>query len=232
MISLRSFKTLGPVLALPLAMALPALSQASFVSCTGTDYDITANVSPSSDCTILAPEGGNANDFVGGNDPSKWTVNEEAFFGFDNWSFDGKYDSEKDDDGDTVFVDGSTLFTFTGDGQDGTFSYRGSKDAIDNFMFVLKDGAKTNLTAYLIDMEALLNLQDDNGNGTYSSPFDDPPFPIGSADGPKDISHISVYSRTTDGLPPVVTSEPGTLALIGLGLLALAMIRRRTFGSD
>lgn len=192
-------------------------ASASFSSCTGTGYDISDNVDPSSGCTILNPLDGAVNDDVSP-PASSYTVNVEQFFGFDDWSFDGKWDSVTGG-----FVDSSGLFNFTGDGQSGTFTAVGDLTDLE-IMFVFKDGGDTNLVGYLIDVTALLARADDTG--TYSSPFEEPPFTFPGT-GSRDISHISVYYREGGGPPPQELPEPTALALFGIGLAGLWAIRRR-----
>ena len=204
---------IAAVTALGMVLALAAgNAQASFASCVGTDYDIRDNVDPSLDCTILEPLNANVNDSVSGL-PSTYTVNVEKFFGHSDWLFDGKFDDVEK----TTQKDGSSLFTFTGDEQTGTFTWNGGT-VPSAVMFVFKDGASTNLVGYLIDMATLLSR--DPMTGTYSSPFVEPPFSF-EGEGPRDISHISVYYRG------VAVPEPATIALFGLGLVGLAAIRRR-----
>jgi len=188
-------------LALAMAMGFSGNAGASFVSCTGTDpaYDISNNVSTATDCTILSPLDGNVNDST--TDPM--TVNTEAFFGITDWTFDGKWNDENG-----VFVDTSGLFNFTGGGPSGTFTYTGSA-SITDIMFVFKDGSGTNLVGYMVP----------GADGTYTSPFVEPPFPLSGNASSKDVSHISVYYRSVP--------EPGVLLLMGAGLLGLGLSRRR-----
>jgi hypothetical protein len=214
----RFLQAIVPALALPLALAFPALSQADFVSCTGTEpsYDISDHVTPSTDCAILAPENGNANDFTGGSDSSLWTVNLEAFFGYSDWLFDGKWQ----DVGGTMTYDGADLVSFDGTnmGGDWTLEALGFWSDHEHLMFVFKDGANTNLTAYLIETGAT--------GGTYLTPFVNPPFNV-SSNG-REISHISVYYRGEGDTPPREIPEPALLVLFGTGLLAMGwMVRRR-----
>ncbi len=198
-------------LALAMGLALSGNANAAFISCTGDGYDISNNVSTATDCTILAPLDGNVNDSVSP-PSSSYTVNVEEFFGFDDWLFDGKWNDEEG-----VFVDTSGLFSFTGGGASGTFTYVGGIDDILNIMFVFKDGADTNLVGYLVP----------GADGTYTSPFEEPPFSFTAAS-PKDTSHISVYYRNGGGgTPPSGVPEPGVLFLLGAGLMGLGLARRR-----
>jgi hypothetical protein len=184
-------------------------SQAATISCTGADYDISTNVLGATDCLILSPLNGAVNDSV---DPpaSSYTVNTESFFGINTWAFDGRYENG---------IDSSTFFNFSGDGQSGGYGFTGADDST-QFMFVLKDGTGTNLVAYLLSTPVA------SGTNTYSTPFTNPPFPLTGNSTSKDISHISVYYVSDSGGPGNSVPEPGTIAILGLGLLGMGLISR------
>lgn len=184
-------------------------ASAATLSCSSSTepaYDISGKVTGTSSCLILSPLDGAQNDSV-------TLVNNENFFGISNWSFDGKYEEKQG----SPYLDGSALFSFTGGGQTGTYTFNGVNSAFDSLMLVFKEGQGTNLVAYLLEMPA--------GTGSYSSPFINPPFAGNNA---KDVSHISVYYVADEGggggtgIP-----EPGTTAIIGLGLLGMGLAASR-----
>jgi hypothetical protein len=189
-------------------------SQAATISCTGANYDISTSVSGANDCLILSPLNGAVSDST--NLPaSSYTVNTESFFGIDTWAFDGKFDV-------TTASNSSQFFNFSGDGQSGGYGFIGA-DASIQFMFVIKDGAGTNLVAYLLSTPVA------SGTNTYSTPFTNPPFPFSvKANGTsKDISHISVYYVSDAGGLGTGVPEPGTVAILGLGLLGMGLVCRQ-----
>lgn len=193
-------------------LAVVASSQAATISCTGTGYDISNNVSGASGCLILSPLDGAVNDST--SPPvSGYTVNTESFFGENTWQFDGRFDVSSQ-------TNSSEYFNLTGSGQSGAYSFIGADESI-QFMFVMKDGANTNLVAYLLSTPVAL------GDNDYTTPFTNPPFPLTGGSTSRDISHISVYYLSEPGGPSTGVPEPGTIAILGLGLLGMGLISPR-----
>jgi hypothetical protein len=138
------------------------------------------------------------------NNDSASRVNADLMFGYSDWIFGEKaFENEQNID--------TGLWTF-GSKQAGYWFIDDSIwDVYSDVMLVLKgpnSGAPTTYVSYL-----LVEGQD---WGSYLSPFM-------NGRNRKDISHISIYLR--QGANAV--AEPATLALIGLGLVGLAYLRRR-----
>lgn len=203
---------LFPGALLTLGLTFAGNATASLVDCASLTPDISGNVTPSVDCRILEPLGGNTK-----SSPS--LINSEAFFGFSDWLFDGKLD-----DSGTALVpdsdDPATLVSATGNAQSGIWRLVDPAfwAANTDLMFIFKDGADTNLVGY--------RMQTGATGGSYTTPFVDPPFELSGNSTSRDISHIGIYFR--EGVP---VPAPGVLALLGIGLLGLGWCVSRRRGA-
>jgi hypothetical protein len=172
--------------------------QAVAVPATCQSLGIQNNVAMNDGCQI----GSTNNDTLG---PTPIQVNTDQMFGYSDWVFaeKGFEDEQQIDVG---------LFIF-GTGKGGVWAIdQAIWNIYSDVMLVLKGGngdtSPANYVGYL--------LEDGQSWGTYLSPFMN-----GSKR--KDISHFSIYVRGAERSVP----EPTTLALIGLGLVGLAFLRRR-----
>ncbi len=183
-----------------LAASVPA--KAATFACSSVPGGIADNVTNTSGCEISDTA---TQDFLNTN---PMTVNAENFFGINNWVFGGK-------------IGANTGYAGTGSGQSGTWNISTVfQSTWEDVMLVFKSGEGTNLVGYMVE--------DGKTSGTWISPFEEPPFNF-PGNGPKDVSHLSVYYRQGTGTPQSVP-EPGSL--VALSLIGGAMVLSRRHNAN
>ena len=129
---------------------------------------------------------------------SQALINSTGFFSSSNWTINGSPGS-------------SPLLSGTQIGQSGTFTISGLSSSLDA-LIIVKDGNGSTLVGYLYGADA-------NGSYSWISPY----IGIFAQNGnPKNVSHLSLYTRAATSVP-----EPATLLLLGSGLAAIRIWRRK-----
>jgi hypothetical protein len=190
-------KFLFLVTGLAVAAATPA--HAALVTCPASFIaDGTAKVFNGSDTAVSACQ------YLTPPDPSHVAsvanINASGFFGLSDWTDNGQTQVNLAD----------------GAGGSGSWTINGVDFDAYDYMMVFKDGAHTNLIAFLFNEEF--------ASGSWSTPFTDPPFSFPGASTSRDVSHYSIVRRWN---PDIEIPEPGMIGLLGLGLAGIAVRRRR-----
>lgn len=186
---MRASKSMA-IFALTLLVGSFAVSstQAGVISCQPESLPLVSN-------TVSCEKSSANQDFLNTN---PMTVNQEAFFGFSDWTYISRTDMAD------------------GQGQSGNWSVNGNLwNSYSSLLLVFKDGKDTTLLGYL--------AKDNATSGTWESPFREPEFDFNPDNKIKNVSHITYYARgLVTSLP-----EASSLMLLALGLLGLLAMRRR-----
>lgn len=184
-------------------------AHAALVSCptsftantTAKVTDNTGTVSAASDCEYLNNPDQN-------NVASVGNINNAGFFGFSDWVLNTGNDQRS--------VEAAS----------GTWAITAADFAMYDYMIVFKDGADTNLVAFLLDGPY--------ASGRWSTPFTTEAFTFtnngnGNGNGPtqKNVSHYTIVQRENGEGEENEVPEPGMLGLLGIGLLGYTAARRR-----
>jgi hypothetical protein len=180
-------------------------TEAALVSCPASfTTDGTAKVTHDNStdtaalgCQYISPADNN-------NVANETNVNAAGFFGSTNW------------DSTSVDQEGGAGYA----GNSGSWAIAAPDFATYDYIIVFKDGADTNLIAFLLNEEVSF--------GDWTTPFTEPPFDFSGGSTSHGVSHVSIF-QTTDDIPdvPDPVAEPTTMVLLGMGLLGAGFARRR-----
>jgi hypothetical protein len=182
---------------------LAASGAASAITCDNGSNSFT--VDPATACASVPKPPDNSNDDY----PTGNTIPDALSFNGMTFDWTG---IDKDESPDTPGNPETALVVTNLGGTSGTFTVDTTGLGYGNYLLFLK--ASQDAAAFLLDLSQAVNgvLQ-----GTWSIAG----FPTGT--NPNGLSHMSLYGEGTDQDVP----EPGTLALLGLGLCGLGLARRR-----
>jgi PEP-CTERM motif len=184
------------------AFGFAGQGHAALVSCPGSfTADGTAKVNNGSAAQLTAA---NSCQYItpasSSNVASIANINTAGFFGFSDWMSN-----------DQTQIN-------TPDQSSGMWSISNVDFASNDYLIVFKDGANTNLTAFLFN--------EDYASGAWSTPFTDPPFNLPGMSTSHEVSHYTIAKRAA-GTPPTNVPEPASLAIFGVGLLGFGYAARR-----
>lgn len=148
---------------------------------------------------IVPPDQSNTNKIA--------NINAAGFFGDSKWQDNGQ--------------------TQTAGGAAGTWSINNPDFATYDYAIFFKDGNETNLIGFVFNEQFT--------SGSWVTPFTKPPFDLSGGSTSHDVSDVTIARTLIKdcpdcGINPVITPapEPASLALLGVGILGIAALRRRT----
>jgi hypothetical protein len=184
------------------SLGLSAPASAALIDCGPSgDTDLTGKVTDTGGTSVAVDDCQYIDPPSPSNVASEGNINAAGFFGFSDWD---------------IWV--ASVGQVSVNASSGTWSIPDVDFGLYDYIIVFKDGAATNLTAF--------SFNELFASGDWTTPFTDPPFNFPGMSTSHDVSHYSLARRLAPEETPV--PEPGSIALIGLALLMLTAVGRRT----